>query len=245
MCSVYLWVIIYNDRTPQRGSLVYRLLVSTIFGFFEDYPEAEIVRFKIVASRDDVSSKLSHLYHDISIMNRLLGDKPPSAKEEITCDHGLEASGAAAFRRSVFESAGVFDEGLQRGEDTDFTRRLTALGKRVYYNPHHEVQHQYAIGCLDTARKNFISGRNRYRLYSKYSGDQSKTQTLGKAWRQIYRQRSRSWRHARLIQPGWSLLLYLPGLLVFELLVKAGILWEMSRATVRRQCKRLGLPVRQ
>ena len=93
--------------------------------------------------------------------------RPPEPK--ISTEHDLEAAGAAAFRSTVFERVGWFDETLGRGEDTDLTRRLRQLGIPVYYYPFQEIRHQYQRGCLDTILKNFSHGVHHYRLYRKYA----------------------------------------------------------------------------
>lgn len=132
---------------------------STIMQFFAERPAAQVVRFKMVAAGRDLGSRISHFYFDVSVTRRLTPDPPPPVhtwkerlarvwhktprfEETITTRHQLEAAGAAAFRRGVFESVGRFDESLQRAEDTDMTMRLRALGIDVYYYPFQEIRHQ-------------------------------------------------------------------------------------------------------
>ena len=158
---------------------------STIVQFFNQHAEAMIVRFKIVAAGKDLGSRISHFYFDVSIRRRLdpnppaparttwariarVWQKPPKFEEAITTRHNLEAAGAAAFRREVYASVGAFDESLQRAEDTDLTMRLRRLGISVYYNPFQQIRHQYSPLMLDTVRKCFLTGINRYRLYRKH-----------------------------------------------------------------------------
>jgi GT2 family glycosyltransferase len=213
---------------------------ETVLRFFENYPQASIVRFKIVASRDDIFSRISQFYYEFSFSNRLLTrtdpktklehlksyfQKIPTPKAEITSEHDLEAAGAAAFRRSVFDRAGLFDETLLRGEDTDYTRRLRLLGIPVYYNPFHEVRHQYAWGCLDTIRKNFLHGVNHYQLYRKYAQGVSASEQLGDTVRELLKQSFRTIWRARQIDRIGEVLLFFPALVVFELAVKTGMCW--------------------
>lgn len=158
---------------------------STIVEFFEQRPEAMVVRFKIVAAGKDLGSRISHFYFDVSTRRRLDPNPPPPARtswarlvrawrkpprfeETITTRHGLEAAGAAAFRREVFAAVGAFDESLQRAEDTDLTMRLRRLGIGVYYYPFQHIRHQYSPWMLDTVVKCFLTGVNRYRLYRKH-----------------------------------------------------------------------------
>lgn len=220
--------------------ILYPDYAKTVFRFFEDYPQASIVRFKIVASHDDIFSRISQFYYEFSFTNRLLTrtdpktklehlksyfKKIPTPKAEITSEHYLEAAGAAAFRRSVFDRAGLFDETLLRGEDTDFTRRLRLLGIPVYYNPFHEVRHQYAWGCLDTIRKNFLHGVNHYYLYRKYAQGVAISEQMRDMVKELLKQSLRTIWRARQIDRIKEFLLYFPALLVFELAVKTGMCW--------------------
>ncbi len=213
---------------------------DTIFRFFDEHADAGVVRFSIVASHSNFSSRLSDLYFQISVMNRLHPDAKavgisPSYERQITTDHSLEAAGAAAFRRNALTQCGLFDESLQRAEDTDYTRRLRALGIRIYYNPLHEVRHQYGVGCFDTMKKSFISGYHRYWLHRKYAGGATLPHPPGEALRGFGLQVSRAWRHAGHLESRWSLLFYIPGLLLFETLVKAGLAWGLLSALLGRK----------
>ncbi len=162
-----------------------RNYIQVVLDFFRSHPDALVVRFKIVASRDDLGSRISHFYYDVSMRRRLYNqplEKPhgwfgtlrtsfrkmPLQNEKITARHELEASGAAAFRRSVFDQVGLFDENLARGEDSDLTLRLRARGIDVYYYPHLHVQHQYERFMLDTICKSFQSGWSLYHYFRKH-----------------------------------------------------------------------------
>lgn len=222
----------------------------TIIRFFEENRNAEIVRFKIIASRNDIFSRLSHFYYEISFMNRLVREpelksnleklkwyfkRLPVPQSEITTDHGLEAAGAAAFRRSVFERAGFFDEDLLRGEDSDYTRRLNTLGILIYYNPFHQIRHQYSWGCLDTLQKSFVHGINYYRLYRKYEGNTTIPRQLSSASFALVHQFLQGIWRARQVERPWQFVLYLPALMAFEVSVKAGMLWEFLRSSTGRK----------
>jgi GT2 family glycosyltransferase len=220
-----------------------------VLRFFEKHPHAEIVRFKIIASRDDISSRLSHFYYDISFLNRLIPqpelkgnleklkwyfERIPVPKTEITTEHDLEAAGAAAFRRSVFDKAGFFDENLLRGEDTDYTRRLKALGIPVHYNPFHEVRHQYSRGCFDTLQKSFTHGINYYRLYRKHADAPLLSQQVSAATRAIVHQLLQAVWRARQVQRTREFFLYFPALLAFEVAVKGGMFWGFLKSLAHR-----------
>jgi GT2 family glycosyltransferase len=163
-----------------------RSYIQVILEFFRSHSDALVVRFKIVASRDDLGSRISHYYYDVSMRRRLYNqslEKPsgwfatlraffqkmPALHEEITTQHELEASGAAAFHRSVFDQVGLFDENLLRAEDSDLTLRLRARGIEVYYHPYLHIQHQYERLMLDTVRKSFESGWSRYHYFRKHA----------------------------------------------------------------------------
>ena len=223
---------------------------STVLRFFQERPHAEIVRFKIVAYRNDIFSRISHFYYEMSFINRLLPRMEPRRGlgklkfcfekitppvPEITCQHDLEAAGAATFRRSVFERAGLFDETLLRSEDTDYTRRLKALGIPVYYNPFHQIRHQYSWGCVDTLQKNFIHGVNYYRLYRKYAQGSSVGRQMRDAVGELADQFLRSLWRARQVERISELFLYFPALAAFELAVKTGMFWGLVKSLALRR----------
>ena len=206
---------------------------STIMQFFAERPAAQVVRFKMVAAGRDLGSRISHFYFDVSVTRRLTPDPPPPVhtwkerlarvwhktprfEETITTRHQLEAAGAAAFRRGVFESVGRFDESLQRAEDTDMTMRLRALGIDVYYYPFQEIRHQYSPLMQDTFTKCFLTGFNRYRLYQKHGrlpGSPSPMKTLMS--HEVQAVLGAFWR-ARQAESIPKLLFYLPFMLLFE-----------------------------
>lgn len=227
--------------------------VSTIIAFFAERPEAQIVRFKMVAAGKDLGSRISHFYFDVSVRRRL-GDpeelppadgwrerlarawrKPPQFEETITTRHQLEAAGAAAFRREVFAAVGTFDESLQRAEDTDLTMRLRKLGIAVYYNPFQHIRHQYHPLMLDTVTKCFLTGLNRCRLYQKHAllpGQRSAVKML--ISQEVGAVLSALWR-ARQAGSIPKLLCYLPFMLLFETTTGLGFFVGMisRRASVR------------
>lgn len=110
-------------------------------------------RFRIAPADDRYLSRVGHAYQDASARRRYADgagfrghralwrryDREPA----ITTDHGLEAAGAAAFRREVFDRVGLFDESFERAEDSDLTARLRAAGIAVHYDPFHLVRHRY------------------------------------------------------------------------------------------------------
>jgi GT2 family glycosyltransferase len=212
---------------------------STVLRFFEENPDADIIRFRIVASRDDLSSRLSQLYYEINLLDRLVlppekaplkrlkwyFNRVPIPEPRITTNHNLEAAGAAAFRPSVFHRVGFFDEGLLRGEDTDYTRRLRAEGIRVHYNPFHEVGHQYRVGCVDTVSKCFAHGVQRYRLHSKGARGSSIPERARGFVLNVLHDILRSIWLVRQTERTWQSFKYVPVLLVFQTSSKVGLCW--------------------
>jgi GT2 family glycosyltransferase len=223
---------------------------TTIVEFFASRPEAMVVRFKVVASRDDPGSRISHFYFDSSVRRRLapaqtapvngfldaftrLWRVAPAPPEAITTSHNLEAAGAAAFRREVFARCGLFDEAFQRAEDTELTNRLRRLGIDVYYYPHHQIRHVYGWFLQDSIYKCFQTGRNRYKLYQKYqsTGDgrqwSARTAVLNKiggAFDALARARQEGSMTAALF--------YLPFMFLFEATNKLGFLCSLLTAQV-------------
>lgn len=238
---------------------------TTIAGFFHRHPEAMVVRFKVIAARNDLGSQISHFYYDVSARRRLspiadsiprnwreriaqVWQKVPPFEETITTQHNLEASGAAAFRHEVFARVGLFDESLQRAEDTDMTKRLRELGIAVYYYPYHHIKHQYSLFLLDTVYKCFHTGFNRYKLYQKHEFSADNGRSLAKTivLAKIGMVLDALWR-ARQAESTVKVICYLPIMLLFEATNKLGFLfslllhWPAARHRVRRRGTR---PVR-
>lgn len=209
----------------------------TVVGFFRECPEAQVVRFKVVAAGDDFISRAYHAYHEASVKRRLADGWEFSGyremwrllrvEEKITTDHGLEAAGAAGFRREVFDHVGLFDESFGRAEDTDFTVRLREAGIPIHYFPFHEIRHRYDSSLRAVASVAFRSGRFRWRYYAKHAHGQVKVPSLlrlglGMKLSVLY------WACWRARQTGSlaRFFLYLPFMLFIETAIKAGFIAE-------------------
>jgi GT2 family glycosyltransferase len=218
---------------------------ETVVRFFREHPEAAIVRFAVVPARRDLGSVISHTYYHASVLRRL-GDsdhgpaglsrlEPPG---EITTKHRLDASGAAAFRRQVFERVGVFDETLARREDSDLTVRLRRHGFAVHYNPQHAVRHQYDPYLRDTLAKCWRTGWSGYAYYRKTPpGDDH----LGGAASQLLRDKAAAlfsmFRQARREKAAGRFLVALPFTLLFEAADKGGYICRWLWETCGRQAR--------
>lgn len=213
----------------------------TVVGFFRGYPEAQVVRFKVVAADDNFMSRALHAYHEASVKRRLADGWEFSGyremwrllrvEEKITTDHGLEAAGAAGFRREVFQQVGLFDESFGRAEDTDFTARLREAGIPIHYFPFHQIRHRYDSSLRAVAGVAFRSGRFRWRYYAKYAQGRVKVPSLlrlglGMKLSVLY------WGCWRARQTGslMRFILYLPFMLLIETANKAGFIVEGIRS---------------
>jgi len=150
-----------------------------VMSFFKDNPAAEVVRSRIVTNALGFIGRVIQFYDNTNFRSRLSlpGEEQtarglyllrtffkrlPPEPDAVTIRHNLEASGAAAFQRSVFSKVGVFDERLARGEDTELTDRLNRAAIAVHYDPHLIIRHvrEYSLGHFLVAR--FTSGMSRY-----------------------------------------------------------------------------------
>ncbi|BAQ66912.1 glycosyl transferase [Geminocystis sp. NIES-3709] len=200
--------------------------VKTIIEFFKKHQNAVAVRFKVNGADRSFVSRINHFYFDASVKKRLR--LVPGNREEITMNHDLDASGGAAFKKMVFEEVGLFDESLQRAEDTDMAIRMRGRGLNIYYNPYHVIRHRYNPSLLDTIRKSFLTGIYRYDYYLKYSGKYF-------SWNGLVRSGSVSKMDA-LLHAYWSaketdslgvFVVSIPFLFVFEFVNKIGFFLSM------------------
>ena len=247
--SRFAWIaIVADDYLLPAG------YARSIRDFFRDHPEAQIVRFKIVASGGTFFCRVLDAYHEASVIRRLAlrnsawnrrGMWQRSVTEEkITTDHDLEAAGAAAFRAEVFRQIGGFDESFSRGEDSDFTRRLRAAGIAVHYSPFLHIRHRYDPR-LGTALKNvFAAGRASWRINA---APEQKPASLACILRLGLRSGLAAlywscWRTWQTAGPA-RFFLYYPGLLLLETSNRAGFFSEcvcsrkQTPATCRRRLK--------
>lgn len=76
-----------------------------------------------------------------------------------------------AFRRTIFDTIGGFDERFAYGSDVDFTWRLNDAGYRVRHIPEAIVRHDW--GTWSTSKRqrhrSFVYGKAKARLYRKHA----------------------------------------------------------------------------
>ncbi len=220
---------------------------ETVLEYFAANTEASVVRFRVEPRRRDWGSRISHAYYDASFRRRLL---PPAATAVkgwparvrfalrrlppvptgVVTDHQLEAAGAAAFRREIFDRVGAFDETLERAEDSDWTERLRRLGVAVHCLPQPPILHHYDPWLRDSLVKCYSTGRSRYRFSRKRppSSDGAEPTSIGKAVGQIAVVLDAYWR-ARQVGSTAELVAVLPFMLLFEIVTKIGWVVEWVR----------------
>ncbi len=220
--------------------------VRTVSLLMDQNTTAMVVRFKVVAGGSDFSNRISDFYYSVGTVKRLIPPMPETQgsrgggwsrfkaimqyAEQPGMKHGIEAAGGAAFRRKVFEIVGLFDENLQRSEDTDMAARLRRHHIQIYYYPLHEIRHHYERFPDEALRKNFLTGVNRYFYHRKHRSSDSPAflglvplgvdKVLTLAATCVY-----CHRHGRLLE----LLLYSPFLFLLEATNKLGYLTAMLR----------------
>lgn len=74
-----------------------------------------------------------------------------------------------AFKRSVFDAIGGFDESFAYGSDVDFTWRLNDAGYRIRCAKEAVVRHDYGSRRRQR-RRSYVYGKARARLYRKHRG---------------------------------------------------------------------------
>jgi glycosyltransferase involved in cell wall biosynthesis len=74
-----------------------------------------------------------------------------------------------AFRRSVFDRVGGFDERFEYGSDVDFSWRIREAGIRIRYEPAAIIRHDWE-GARRQWKRSYVYGQARARLYAKHRG---------------------------------------------------------------------------
>jgi succinoglycan biosynthesis protein ExoA len=97
-----------------------------------------------------------------------LGHHPDS--HVYSADEGYvpSSSVAVAYRRSVFDAVGLFDEGFDACEDVEFNDRVDRAGLRCYFTPRVAVRYRPRASLRGLFRQMVRYGRGRMRLLRKH-----------------------------------------------------------------------------
>ena len=104
--------------------------LSTINAFFKKNKSIDVVSFNICAQGNNLYSKINDLHYK----TRLRGTINITNKHKNEINNILPASGAAAFKKTVFEDLGMFDEQFFCLEDLDFAIRMKFENIKHEYN---------------------------------------------------------------------------------------------------------------
>lgn len=135
--------------------------------FFEEHPEANIIKFRVVNSGNNCLERASFLLYDFSIELKLYGVNLYSMSKnsyaaqfgkEIAVFKGSVSVDVSAFRKTVFEKFGIFDEKLRRGEDSEMGKRFFDKKEPVYYYPFIAIEHKWANRFIKQLVNKFKSG---------------------------------------------------------------------------------------
>ena len=75
-----------------------------------------------------------------------------------------------AFRRSLFDQIGLFDESLQVNEDYEFNARIRANGGKIFFNPAIRTQYFARPTLSALARQYWRYGYWKWRMLRRYPG---------------------------------------------------------------------------
>jgi glycosyltransferase involved in cell wall biosynthesis len=227
---------------------------STIMSFFENNPAAEVVRSRIVTCAPGFVGRVIRFYDNANFRRRLFPQghgtakgglfllrtfykRLPSEPDKVTTGHCLEASGAAAFKISVFSKVGLFDERLARGEDTELTDRLDRAAIAVHYDPRLIVRHvrEYSLGQFMAARLASGAGRYgyvRHRADSRSGSDRESAAPRARSrnpllalMRAGYNLVFRPLGHVRQAESLAIGVIYYPFVVLFDIAYELGFLW--------------------
>jgi len=128
---------------------------------FKDSEEVAICGGKIIAFRQQTAfEKYVEQKGILDQEKGIKGDNPQDLPRAVTAN--------AAFRRSIFEKAGYFDEELITSEDTEISWRISLLGYEIKYVPQATIYHQHTKTLADFCRHHFDFGRAAVVINQKY-----------------------------------------------------------------------------
>jgi hypothetical protein len=65
-----------------------------------------------------------------------------------------------AYRRTVLDKVGSFDERFTRAQDAEYNSRVTAAGSRILFDPRLSTDYQFRGGLKDALQRGFRTGRH-------------------------------------------------------------------------------------
>jgi glycosyltransferase involved in cell wall biosynthesis len=149
---------------------------GTIITIFSKNPTTQAVRFKLLPAKNDFWSSAFHLHDEVDVQNSLSQENIQwsndwktrvtrrfrkmrvSDNEELARTKTLNASGAAAYRKEVFQKTGLFDERLKRYEDVEFAARMRDEGIQMFYCGTLAIRRVYGPTLLSEIKRSFWDG---------------------------------------------------------------------------------------
>jgi glycosyltransferase involved in cell wall biosynthesis len=199
--------------------------------FFAARPEAQVISFSVRPAARGWLAAVQALYHRLALAQQFA--EAPDA-EGVVAAHGLPASRAAVFRRTIFERVGRFDERLRVGEDGDFGRRLAEHGVPVHLFLRAFVDHAEAAGAGSYLRQRRRYGRSFVRVLGGGAARPALERfgPAGVTWCAAAKLRE-WWAVAGRLNERPRFVAHSPWLIVFLLAFYAGALRELRRPTER------------
>jgi glycosyltransferase involved in cell wall biosynthesis len=122
---------------------------------------------------DDISKENSGV-----VGGRIIGHQPETIVEKYINKNRLldqsvflkvfPVTANVAYKREVFEKAGVFDEQFRSGGDVDMGIRAKVSGYEIVYSPEAMIEHRHRSNLMGLIRQFFGYGRGYSLLHGKY-----------------------------------------------------------------------------
>ena len=148
--------LLNNDALPEPEWL------TELDRAFDEYPEASMLASRILLY---AAPERLHAAGDFYTASGLPGNRGVWQRDGAAFDEPREVFGAcgaaAAYRKSLFDAVGSFDEDLvMYCEDVDFSWRAQLAGNRCRYVPTARVRHRRGASATSEI-ESFLVGRNR------------------------------------------------------------------------------------
>ncbi len=88
-------------------------------------------------------------------------------------------NGNTAYRRQTIIQVGLFDEGVEVGEDTDMSQRLTSAGYRLVFNKDARCQHYWRDNLRCFLKQQYNYARSHLDFVRKYDRTHNQVSNLG------------------------------------------------------------------